>query len=70
MRTETLHVKIKSSGCLEMSKNYEDGSHKDNRLSLETLRSYTKYQNVTDEEGEAIIDDTIALARMILDIMK
>lgn len=40
-----------------------------NRLTLTDLRKIKKYSNVSDEEGEAIIDDTITLARMILEIL-
>ncbi|WP_424493178.1 hypothetical protein [Salinimicrobium sp. GXAS 041] len=39
------------------------------RLSLEELRKLPSYNSVNDEEGEAIIDDALALARMILEII-
>ena len=37
------------------------------RLSLQELRKIEKYKNVSDEDGEAILDDALAIARMILD---
>lgn len=40
-----------------------------NRLSLTDLRTIKKYQDVSDEEGEIIINDALALARIILDIL-
>lgn len=46
--------------------------HDDNqskRLSLHDLRSIPEYSNVTDEEGEAILDDLLAFTRMILDVI-
>ena len=49
--------------------NINDNCDPDKRLSLDELRKIEKYSNVGDEEGEAIINDTIALARMILDLM-
>ena len=39
------------------------------RLSLPELRKIKKYSLVSDEEGEAILDDALALARMILDCL-
>lgn len=41
----------------------------DKRLSLEELRRIPSFESVSDEEGEVIIDDALALARMILDII-
>lgn len=53
-----------------MSKPHNDDVCEHHRLSLSELRKIKKYKEVTDEEGEAIIDDAIALARMILDVLK
>ena len=39
------------------------------RLSLSELRKIEKYSDVSDEEGEAILDDALAMARMILDLL-
>ena len=43
--------------------------NEDKRLSLEELRKIPSFELISDEEGEAIIDDAVALARMILDII-
>ena len=52
-----------------MSKPHIEDVYEHHRLPLSELRKIKKYRKVTDEEGEAIIDDAIALARMILDII-
>jgi len=49
--------------------NFKDDNYENNRLSIKTLRSYEKYANVTDDEADAILDDALALARMILEII-
>jgi hypothetical protein len=69
MRTETLHVKIKSSGFLGMSNLNNENNQTENRLSLETLRSCEMYKNMTDEEGEVILNEIIEFARMLLGII-
>lgn len=46
--------------------NYEN--NQDKRLSLEELRKIPTFESISDEKGKAIIDDAMALARMILDI--
>ena len=46
----------------------KDDDH-DLRLSLKDLRNIPSYRNVTDEEGEAILDDLLAFTRMILDLI-
>ena len=43
--------------------------NQDKRLSIEELRKLPGFDSVTDEEAEIIIDDAIALARMILDVI-
>jgi hypothetical protein len=40
-----------------------------NRLTLTELRNLVDFSEVSDEEGEALLDDALALARMILDII-
>ncbi len=42
----------------------------DNRIKISELREIKKFENVSDEEAELIIDDAVALARMILDCIK
>ncbi len=37
---------------------------------MEELKKLPGFDSVTDEEAEIIIDDAIALARMILDIIE
>lgn len=39
------------------------------RLSLTELREIEGFGNVNDEKGEAILDDALALARMILELV-
>ena len=39
----------------------------DDRIKISELREIKKFENVSDEEAELIIDDAVALARMILD---
>ena len=48
---------------------YGDKEPELSRLSLHELRKIEKYKNVSDEEGEAIIDDALAMARMSLDCL-
>lgn len=43
--------------------------NQDKRLSLEELRKIPSFKSVNDEEGEAILDDLLALARMILEVI-
>jgi hypothetical protein len=65
------HVKNKwryKSGENRMSNTHND-DNLDNRLSLTDLKKIKKYKDISDEEGEIIINDTLALARMILDII-
>jgi len=47
-----------------------DDDHESNRLSLLELRKINKFRDVSDEEGEAIIDDAIAMVRMVLTLIK
>ena len=54
------------SGENRMSNTHTD-EDLDNRLSLTDLRKIKKYQDISDEEGEALLDDALAMARMILD---
>lgn len=39
----------------------------DYRLKISELREIKGFENVSDEEAELFIDDTIAFARMILE---
>lgn len=57
------------SGEFGMLDKHDDFDLDKNRLTLTDLRKIKKYSNVSDEEGEAIIDDTITLTRMILEIL-
>jgi len=43
--------------------------NQDKRLSLEELRKIPSFETVNDEEGEAILDDLLALTRMILEVI-
>ena len=47
----------------------DDNNLELSRLSLSELRKIGKYKDVSDEDGEAILDDALALARMILDCL-
>jgi hypothetical protein len=44
--------------------------NQDKRLSIEELRKLPGFDSVNDEQAEMLIDDAIALARMILDIIE
>lgn len=52
-----------------MSEEHNGTYYQSKRLSLTDLRKINKFKDVNDDEGEAIIDDALALARMILDII-
>jgi len=47
----------------------ENEDNPNQRLSLQELRNIPSYRNVTDEEGEAILDDLLAFSKMILDVI-
>ncbi len=47
--------------------NDDDNNFELSRLSLAELRKIDKYNDVSDEDGEAILDDALAIARMILE---
>lgn len=42
----------------------------DTRLTHRELRKIKGYENVSDEEADLIIDDAVAMARMILDCVE
>ena len=46
-----------------------DEDNPNQRLSLHDLRNIPSYCDISDEEGEAILDDLLAFSRMILDII-
>ncbi len=46
-----------------------ENKFQNSRLSLEELRKIEGFNKVTNEEGETIIDDALALARMILELI-
>ena len=49
--------------------NFTFDDNQDRRLSIEELRKLPGFDSVTDEKAETLIDDAIALARMILDVI-
>ncbi len=42
----------------------------DYRLTPREIREFEKYKDISDEEAELIIDDAVALARMILECIE
>lgn len=42
---------------------------KNKRLTLKELRKIPSFETVSDEEGEAILNDLLAFTRMILEVI-
>lgn len=49
--------------------NTELDNSEDKRLTLEELRKLPSFETVSDEEGEAILNDLLAFTRMILEVI-
>ncbi|UJH90927.1 hypothetical protein LZ575_19905 [Antarcticibacterium sp. 1MA-6-2] len=47
----------------------ENADNPNQRLSLNELRKIPSYSDVSDEEGEAILNDLLAFSRMILEVI-
>lgn len=52
-----------------MNKNDNDNLE-GTRLKLSELKEIKGFENISDDEGEAFIDDAVALARLILELIK
>lgn len=42
----------------------------DNRLKLSELKEIKGFENISDDEAEAFIDDAMAFARMLIQVIK
>ncbi|WP_189602902.1 hypothetical protein [Salinimicrobium marinum] len=56
------------SGVNHLKKN-DNNDLNETRLKLSELKEIKGFENISDDEGEAFIDDAIAFARMLIQVI-